>query len=384
MLVDDRAKQLADFVLSYSVDLKQGDRLVVMSEPVYEPYAKLLLDGAREIGAEVRYETQRQDPLVLRKMIQNQDPDIWAAELARRCELYRWCNALIYIDCESNPDYAKGIPNASDLIAQFDRDVVHPSKDVLYRPGDGVDYAVKWNLVAFPTKERARTAGMSFSEYSDLLYNVTIGVDWKKMAEEMKKTKSALDGTRDLHIIVPGFTDLHFSLEGRGAEISDGTHNMPDGEIAYGPVEDSLNGHIYFQCPTIWAGYGKVSGIYLNFVDGKVVKYWAKQNKRALDSALNIDAGARVAGEFGIGFNPGIAKPTTDILFDEKMDGTIHIALGDSFWSQTLDNGGGHNRSTIHWDFVCDLRRQLGRSDMPGGMVYADGTLVNLSGKWRI
>jgi aminopeptidase len=385
MRLGREAEQLAEFVVNYSVDIKPGNRLLVSFDPAYRGYADLLARKARDAGAEVRFDTSTHDPSKLRELIRNYNPKEWAREFARRRELFEWCNASIYIDCESDPGYVDGIENPAKMMALFERDVSGPADDILYRAGEDVDFAVKWNLVAFPTTERARAAGMTFEDYETLLYNATLGPDWEKMRAEMERVKLALDGAKDVHIYVPGLTDLNVSLADRGGEINAGHYNMPDGELAYGPVEESPTGRVYFQCPTNREGLGTVRGISLKFIDGKVTQFSAEENQAALEAAINTDEGARRVGELGIGFNYGIKRPTLDTLFDEKMGGTIHLALGDSYRTQPLARGGGLNASMIHWDIVCDLRRDEGRTkEFPGGEVRVDGVLVHKNGKWTV
>jgi aminopeptidase len=183
---------------------------------------------------------------------------------------------------------------------------------------------------------------------------------------------------------VPKLTDLHLSLKGRGGEICDGKFNMPDGEVCYGPVEDSMNGHIYFQTLTKREGFGILQGIRFEFEDGVIRRYSARQNQKALEEILKIDEGVKKIGELGIGCNYGVQRAILETLFDEKIGGTFHLALGNSL-SPDLSNGGGLNKSYIHWDIVCDLRKNsadLGQ--YPGGEVYVDGRLVQKDGVWKI
>ncbi len=385
MVNDKRAGKLADLVLDYSVEIKPDDRLFIQFDPTYSRYATLIGNKARKKGAEVRYDSMSLDPRVLRGFIERFDMDEWQEELKRKEELASWCNAIIRIYCDSNPDYAKGIKDSEKRIAEFSKKVVGPYKEVLYRPGPHRGYEVKWNVAGFPCKETAEAIGMNLDEYIDFVYSATLDNDWQKMGKEMEKIKEIIDEADDVHILVPGLTDLHLSLKERGGDICDGHVNMPDGEVFYGPVEDSVEGFIYFQCPTKREGLGVLEGIRLEFENGIITKYSAEKNQKALEETLKIDEGAKRVGEFGIGCNYAIKKPILNVLFDEKIGGTIHLALGDSFSEQPLNNGGGLNESKIHWDIVCDLRKNP--SDLekyPGGKIYADGKLVHKDGQWKI
>lgn len=381
---NNREGKLADLVLDYSVEIQKGDKLFIQFDPTYSRYAILLGEKARNRGAQVRYDPMSFDPRVLRGFMERFDMDEWEEELKRRIELAKWCNARILVDCDSNPNYAEGVQDSEARVTAFNKKVIGPYKEVLYRYGSHSGYEVKWNIVGFPCKESAKTAGMPFKEYTNFVYSATLGNDWQKMSEEMNKIKSVFDGARDIHILIPGLTDLHLSLDGRGGEICDGRFNMPDGEVCYGPVENSVDGYIYFQTPTKREGFGVLQGIRLELENGVIVKYSANQNQKALEETLKVDEGVRRIGELGIGCNYGVQRAILETLFDEKIGGTIHLALGDSL-SQDVLNGGGLNKSGIHWDIVCDLRKDSANlSQFPGGEIYVDGRLVQKDGFWKL
>ena len=171
-----------------------------------------------------------------------------------------------------------------------------------------------------------------------------------------------------MRITAPG-TDIKLGIAGRTLIPCDGDHNMPDGEFFTGPVEDSANGVVKFSFPTSYSGR-EVGGVTLRFKDGKVIDASAEQGEDLLLQTLDTDDGARRLGELGIGCNPGIQRFTKNVGFDEKIDGTVHLAIGNSYSST-----GGKNISRIHWDIVKDLRQ--------GGRLYADGVLVQEDGAWR-
>lgn len=382
---DVRAEQLVDLVLDYSVGIVEKDKLIIQFDPSYTHYATIIGRKARERGAEVRYDPITFDPIILRGFAERSNSKELEEELERRKELADWCNTRILIYCLSNPNYAEGIKDAEARVADFSKKVIGPYKKVLYRPGSHSSYEVRWNIVGFPCIESAETAGMDMEEYTDFIYSATLGNDWQKMGESMKRLKDIFDNAKDVHIFVPGLTDLHLSLEGRGGKICDGRFNMPDGEFFYGPVENSVNGHVYFQIPTKRDGLGVLEGIRLEFENGFVSKFSARKNQKGLEETLKIDEGARRLGELGIGCNYGIKRAILDTLFDEKIGGTIHLALGQSFITQPLDNGGGLNESDSHWDIVCDLRRnEQNLSEFPGGEIRVDDKLVQRNGIWQI
>ncbi len=223
---------------------------------------------------------------------------------------------------------------------------------------------VRWVLTNFPTESLAQETDRSLPEYEKLYYRA-VEQDWGEMAGMFRRAKRILDNSARVRIVGKE-TDLSFSIEGRSAIPCAGEYNMPDGEIFTAPVEDSTEGKIYYEFPAIYGGR-EVSGIRLTFRKGKVVKASAEKNESILAEMLDADPGARVLGEFGIGANAGVTDFTRDILLDEKMGGTIHLAIGRSY-----PESGGRNRSAVHWDMIKDLRKE--------GELYLDGKPVLRTG----
>jgi len=194
-------------------------------------------------------------------------------------------------------------------------------------------------------------------------------VDWKKKYKEQEKIRRLLDMTDKVRIVGEK-TDLTFSIKGRKAENASGTYNMPDGEVFTSVVEKSANGFITFTFPALYMDR-EFDQVRLEFKNGKVVKATAQKGERDLNTILDTDEGSRYIGEFGIGNNYKIKKFTKSILFDEKIGGTIHLALGNGY-KETLSK----NKSAIHWDMIKDLRN--------GGEVWLNDKLVQRNGKWMI
>lgn len=218
-----------------------------------------------------------------------------------------------------------------------------------------------WVLTLHPTPACAQDAEMSCAEFEDFLYAAIFAdqddpiAAWRAFGLRQQRLIEQLHGAADVHIVAPG-TDLTFSIAGRSFANSDGKRNMPSGEIFTGPVENSANGFIEYDFPATRDGR-EVDGIRLEFRNGLVVEASARKNAAYLDAMLNLDAGARRLGEFGIGTNDQITAFTRNGLLDEKIGGTIHLALGNSY-----PETGGVNQSAIHWDMIKDLRK--------GGCVY--------------
>lgn len=223
---------------------------------------------------------------------------------------------------------------------------------------------VRWVLCDYPTNALAQEAEMSLSEYADFLYGAT-NIDWSEMTARLASLKTRLEAGSEVRIVGPD-TDLTLRTAGRIWEPADGKKNMPDGEIFTAPIEDSVNGRIRYDFPAIYQGR-QVDGITLTFKDGLIVEAAAERGGDFLNAILDTDPGARRLGEIGIGTNDGIQRHTRNILFDEKMGGTVHLAVGRSY-----EFTGGKNQSAVHWDMVKDLRTD--------GALYLDGVLLQENG----
>ena len=231
---------------------------------------------------------------------------------------------------------------------------------------------MRWTGTLYPTNAFAQDAEMSLREFEDFVYEACL-VDepdpikaWKKISKQQQRVTDWLNKAREIHVVGPD-TDLRLKVGGRKWGNCDGHENFPDGEIFAGPIEDSANGHIRYTYPA--CHYGReVEDVRLTFKDGRVVKATAAKNEEFLLKMLNTDKGARYLGEFAFGTNYGIQRFTKNTLFDEKIGGTIHLAVGTGY-----PESGSKNRSAIHWDMVCDLRQ--------GGEVYVDKTLFLKDGK---
>ena len=224
----------------------------------------------------------------------------------------------------------------------------------------------RWCVLRWPTPSMAQAAGMSTEAFENLYFDVCT-MDYRKMARAMAPLERRMSRTDRVHLKSPG-TDLTFSIKGIGAKMCKGDRNIPDGEVFSCPVKDSVNGVIQFNTPTLYSGT-KFENVRLEFANGKVVKATANNTKR-LNEILDTDPGARYVGEFSLGFNPYILNPMCDILFDEKIAGSLHFTPGQAY--EECDNG---NRSAVHWDMVLIQRPEWG-----GGEVWFDGKLIRKNG----
>ncbi len=238
----------------------------------------------------------------------------------------------------------------------------------LMRPFSDIMLTKRWILTYYPTNAMAQEAGMSLEEMRDFYFESCL-VDYGAMAKRLKKLEKVMDEGKMIHV-VGHLTDLWVSIAGRLAQQCSAECNIPDGECFLAPVTNGVNGEVYFDLPTLAFGH-EVSGIHLEFKEGKVVQARAERGNDALQKMLNTDLGARYLGEFAIGANFNITRGMLNTLFDEKIGGTVHMALGMAYKDK---RGGGENESGIHWDLVKDMR-------FPGSILTIDGKVVLKDGK---
>ena len=234
--------------------------------------------------------------------------------------------------------------------------------------------SLKWVVTAYPTKALAQEAGLSYTDYAEFVYR-SLKVDrenpieeWRKQAELQEKVANLLSRVSELRFVGPEM-DLRVRVEGRKWINDDGRHNMPGGEVFTAPIEDSAEGYIEFTYPAIWRGR-EVDGIKLVFKEGEVVEARARKDEEFLRKMVETDEGARRIGELAFGLNYDVKRFTKSILFDEKIGGTIHLALGAAY-----PECGGKNVSAIHWDMIRDMK---------DSRVYADGDLIYENGRFIV
>ena len=229
--------------------------------------------------------------------------------------------------------------------------------------------SVPWVIAEYPVLSTAQEAGMTLPELEQFIFDAVL-LDWDAEARRMHSIAEVFNAADEVRIVGAG-TDLTLSLAGRLGAVDDGRVNMPGGEVFYSPVEDSATGVVEFsEFPAVYYG-GEVVGAQLVFERGRIVEASAKSGEEFLLRTLDTDEGARGLGELGIGCNPRIQRFMKNVGFDEKIDGTVHLAIGNSY-----SFNGGTNESAIHWDMVMDLRSE--------GRIYADGRLVQENGGWSI
>ena len=241
-----------------------------------------------------------------------------------------------------------------------------------YRPDTArmMNHDVPWVVCQYPTAALAQEAGLGSEAFAELLYGAVLR-DWAAEGERMRRVSAHFDAASEIRIVGTG-TDLRLSLEGRTMRVDSLGANLPGGEFFGCPIEDSAEGEISFgDFPAVYRGR-EVAGIRLAVRGRRCRRRLGRLERGLPDQTIDIDEGARRLGELGIGCNPGITRYMKNTLFDEKMDGTVHLALGNSYTDL-----GGVNKSAIHWDLVKDLR-------LPGSRIELDGVIVQQDGAWLV
>jgi aminopeptidase len=360
-MADPRIAAYAELIVERSLDPKPGWQIEVHANPPARELVEEVVRGIARRGAW---------PLVRLGYIQERWPFefIWAEEapeemLSERAPLRRLheeqVDAWVFIGAPENTR------EGADLSLERRTLLSRAGQPFLQRR---LDFDIPWLTCRFPTPAMAQDAGMGFRAFEEFFYG-TVLLDWDAEGEKMNRIKERFDAAEEVRILGHE-TDLRFSIAGREGEVDDGRVNLPGGEVFYSPVEDSTEGVVTFSEYPAVREPDVVEGVRMRYEGGRVVEASATSNEEALISALDRDEGARVLGEFGIGCNPGIQKHMKNTLFDEKIYGTIHLAIGAG-----LPFVGGKNQSAMHWDMVKDLRQ--------GGRIECDGEVVQEDGAWK-
>jgi aminopeptidase len=365
---DQRADALAQILVRYSTKVAEGDVCVIQSTTAAEPlvqsvYEEVLRCGGLPVmqltteGAQAAFYDLAGDA----QLDFIPPPSEWAAEQA---------DVRIAVMADVNArELSQADPRKQARAQKARRKLMERA---MQRSATG-EY--RWALTLFPTHAYASEAGMSLRDYEDFYYAACLATDsepvtaWERQSDQVRRLADWIEGKQQVRVTAPG-TDVTLGVEGRHWIPCVGEHNMPDGEFFTGPVEDSVNGEITFSFPASYGGR-TVSGVRLRFEDGRVVDASADQGEEFLVEMLDSDPGARRLGEIGIGTNYGIATGTKEILLDEKIGGTVHMAVGMSY-----PETGGTNTSAVHWDMVCDLRH--------GGALMVDGTELQRDGRFLV
>ena len=362
-MADPRISKLARVMVSYSLALKPGQQLWLRTTPLAQELNLAVYEEAVKIGAYVF--VQQSIPGAEALLYKHASDKLLDFVAPVRKLIVDTFDASLLILAEDNTRALSGID--PKRIARARKAGAALSKTMMRRSAKG---SYRWCITVYPTAAMAQDANMSLSDYSEFVYaagmlNKPDPVRfWTEEGKKQTHLVKWLSG-HDRVTIKGSNADLSLSIKGRAFEISDGKYNFPDGEIFTSPVETSATGWVRFKYPAIHAGQ-EIEDIELWFERGRVVKESARKNQQLLSTTLNTDTGSRVLGEWGIGTNYGITRFSRNMLFDEKMGGTIHFAVGQGF-----PECGGKNESGVHWDMLCDMSDSEIRVD--GDLFYRNG-----------
>jgi aminopeptidase len=365
-VADERVEKLAAVLVDYSTRIQAGDLVTIEASIPAAPLVRALHRRVLEAGGHpfVRIGV---DGLAETMLARGTDAQLDWINPARYVE-YESVDVRIFVEAETNTRSLSGVDPARQARVGRAREKL---RDIYMRRAAAGE--LRWTVTLYPTPASAQDAEMSLAEYEDFVYGAArLDLDdpvaaWRSFDEELTTLAEWLNTRRELRIVAPG-TDLTIGVDGRRWVPCGGDKNFPDGECFTGPVETSLEGEISFSFPAAHGGRS-VEDVRLVFRGGEVVEATASKGQDFLRQMIAMDDGARRAGEFAFGMNAGIQEYTRNTLFDEKIGGTVHLALGKAY-----PETGGVNQSALHWDLVCDLRRE--------SEVYADGELVYRDGRF--
>jgi aminopeptidase len=359
-------QRIARVLVQYSLEIKAGDSLGIETTFPAMPLVREVVREAVHAGAhpEVLLQVADVQEILLRE---GADEQLLYESILQHA-MYKGFETLLCIRADDQVQSPGDVDPTRFALLQQARGKL--TQAMMKRV---VENSLRWTLTMFPRRISAQNAGMSLSEFEDFISHACFldeenpVAHWQELSQQQARLIDQLKGKQTIHI-QGRETDLTLSVEGRDWLSDDGHGNFPGGEFFTSPVETSVNGSIRFSFPTCFNGY-TVEDVYLRFKDGVVVEATAAKGQNYLNKMLCLDEGACRLGEFAFGNNPNIDRCTKNVLFDEKMGGTVHLALGAGF-----PRAGGVNRSALHWDMVCDLRS--------GGEVRVDGELFARDGKF--
>ena len=355
-MTDPRYGKLADVLVNYSTKLKKGERVLIDAIDIPDEFTVELMRAARDADATPLVEVRH--GRVTRELLRGTNEE--HAKLARDVEMFRMKKVQAYIALRGSANTSETSDVPSDRMSLYSR-VLRPVLN--HRVNK-----TRWVVLRWPTPSMAQAAGMSTEAFEDFYFDVCT-MNYPRMAKAMLPLEKLMKKTDRVQLKAPG-TDLRFSIKGIGAKMCKGDRNIPDGEVFSCPIKDSVNGVIQYNTPTLYSGT-RFENVRLEFKDGKIIKATSNNTKR-LNEIFDTDVGARYVGEFSLGFNPYIQSPMCDILFDEKIAGSLHFTPGQAY--EDVDNG---NRSAVHWDMVLIQRPEWG-----GGEVWFDDTLIRKDGRF--
>jgi aminopeptidase len=364
---DIKLNRLANVLVNYSTKVKAGDWVHVNANWQAIPLVKEVVSYILKAGGNPSVSLESSDLNEVFMAQAGEEQLKWMPPL----DMHMIKNADVWIIIEA-PENTRAMNNIDPSRQQLRNQAYAKWMDTYTKRSASKD--LRWVIANYPCQALAQDAEMSLAEYENFVYQATFADqvkpvhDWIKIHDDQERLVSWLAGKKTISIHGP-HAEITFSISGRKFINSDGDQNMPSGEIFTSPVEDSVNGWAAFSYPAIYQGTS-VEGIRLEFEHGIIVKATAEKNQEFLIKILDTDEGARFVGEFGIGTNYGISRFTKNILYDEKIGGTFHLALGNGF-----PEAGGRNESSIHWDLITDAATET-EMRVDEELFYKDGKFI--------
>ncbi|MBW3001760.1 aminopeptidase [Candidatus Woesearchaeota archaeon] len=354
-MTNKRITKIAKVLVDYSTKVQEGERVVITAPPVAQPLVLEVYKMCLQRGAHPVIRT----PLPGAAYV--------FYKYAKDNQLMRFPKTAMFEMKNTDAYIAIRAPLNTNEFASVDPTKIAMRSKILSPISKWRLQKTKWVAFDYPTTAYAQNASMSLHDYQDFAFNA-INLNWTKLRTRLQKIADAVNSSEKVHVIGPG-TDLKFTVKSTRAVLGDGTNNMPGGEVFTAPDKYSVNGHITFNYPAIYRS-NEVRGVQLKLKKGKVIEEDATSGLDFLKAMLNLDSGSRYVGEWGIGCNYNIKQFTKNTLFDEKIGGTVHFALGHGY-----KECNARIRSALHWDLVKDLRRN--------GTIYLDGKLFQKNGRFR-
>ena len=357
-MTDPRNKLLAERLVNYSVSLKKGEKLLIEVFDLQNDLVRELVKAAYAAGGipSVKINNQR----IHRELLLGGGEEAYSLWAKHAADQMRDMDAYIAVRSADNSFELCDVPG--EKMGEYARFYSTPVHHELRVPH------TKWVVLRYPNPSFAQLSNMSTEAFENYFYDVCC-LDYAKMDQAMAHLKALMERTDKVRLVAKG-TDLTFSIKGMKAIPCAGHMNIPDGEVYTAPVRNSVNGRITYNAPSIHDGL-KHEGVSLLFKDGKIVEETGNYPEK-LHEIFNADEGARYVGEFSIGVNPYVTQPVGDILFDEKISGSIHFTPGNAY--EDADNG---NRSSLHWDLVLIMTPEYG-----GGEIWFDDVLIRKDGRF--
>ncbi len=356
---DERVKTLAKNLIHFSCGLKQGEKILIESIGANDDLLRALVDEAYAAGGLpfVKIDDTRTRRALLMGLTEEQ-ADLMAKVDA---ELMSQMQAYIGVRGGDNATELSDVP--AEKTQLYQKKYWHPVHSLIRVA------KTKWCVLRYPSPSMAQMAKMSTDAFEDFYFDVCT-LDYAKMGKAMQNLKAMMESTDQVRILGPGDTDICFSIKGIPAIPCDGHMNIPDGEVFTAPVKESVNGVIHYNTPSPHDGF-TYENVRLVFENGKIVEATANDTER-INKVFDVDEGARYVGEFAIGVHPYITRPMGDILFDEKIAGSIHFTPGMCY-----DEAPNGNTSALHWDLVLIQTPEFG-----GGEIYFDDKLIRKDGRF--